>query len=128
MNYEEHLAAAQDFLDAESILTRRGMDRAAAEMVWGAAVEAIDAANHRRAPRHLSHSGRLATVNRLQEKYGLAPQLSDGFNTARGSLHNHFYTGRLTELETIAEIAVGRRFVSAMIDIARREHAEQDAP
>ncbi len=124
MNYEEHMAAAVKFLDMEEVLANLGADMAAAEMIWGASVQAIDAANHRRTPRHAQHRNRTATVNRLQDKYGLHSELSSGFRVARGSLHNHFYTGRLNESEIAAALVEGRRFVSVMIELAHREHAD----
>ena len=46
MNYEDHVAAARTFLNAAEILSGLGMGMAAAEMVWGAANQAIHAANH----------------------------------------------------------------------------------
>ena len=47
MNYEDHVEAARTFPSAAEILSESGMGMAAAEMVWGAAVQAIDAVNHR---------------------------------------------------------------------------------
>ena len=120
----EHIADAEYFLDTAEILTDLGRDRAAAEMIWGAAVQAIDAANHRRTPRHVQHRGRTATVNRLQDKYGRYSELSYQFRVVRGSLHNHFYTGRLSEPEIATALVEGRTFVNAMIELAHREHAD----
>ena len=105
-------------------MTDLGRDRAAAEMIWGAAVQAIDAANHRRTPRHAQHRNRTATVNRLQDKYGLHSELSYRFRVVRGFLHNHFYTGRLSESEVAAALVEGRTFVNTMIELARREHSD----
>ena len=124
MNYMEHIEVAEKFLDAVDILTDLGQDRVAAEVVWGAAIQAIDAANHRRTSRHAQHRERTAVVNRLQDKYGLHSELTYGFNVTRGSLHNHFYTGRLSESEIEAALVEGRRFVSAMIELAHRERAD----
>ena len=126
MNYMEHIADAEMFLDTADILMGLRRDRAAAEMIWGAAVQAIDAANHRRTQRHLNHRGRLDVVQRLQDKYGLSYEFSDMFRNVRGALHNYFYTGRLSESDFAVEFARGRRFVSVMIELAHREHA--DAP
>lgn len=46
MKHDEHVSAAQDFLEASALLRERGFDRIAAESMWGALVDAINAMAH----------------------------------------------------------------------------------
>ena len=120
MNYEGHVAAARMFLSAAEILSGLDMGMAAAEMVWGAAVQAIDAANHRMAiTRHAGSSrDRRRIIQRVGRAHGVERELARGFSAAVDGLHNHFYTGRLSAEELEYSMEAGVSFVTLMLDLA----------
>ena len=122
MNYSQHIAAAETFLLAEELLSAAAMDMAAAEMVWGAAVQVIDAASHRAGGRHSANNrGREQVVGQLESMHGIAGELTANFNARIIVLHNHFYTGLLSRRELALHLAEGRAFVNRMIDLTDRE-------
>ncbi len=121
MTYEEHIASARLFLHAEELLIRSGMDMAAAEVVWGAAIQAIDATNHRMGARHTSNNRDQAQiVEYLENKYG-PESLNAGFASVKDMLHNHFYTGRLSSEELPLHLETGIAFVNRMIELSEME-------
>ena len=120
MNYEDHDAAARTFLSAAETLFKSGMGMAAAEMVWGAAVQAIDAANHSTGiTRHASRNrDRRLVVERIGRAHGVGEDLADGFSAAANRLHNHFYTGRLSADELEDSMEAGVSFARLMLELA----------
>ena len=121
MNYEDHVAAARTFLNAAEILSGLGMGMAAAEMVWGAPVQAIDAVNHRMAAtsRHVSRNrNRRRVVERMERAHGVGEDLARGFTAATDGLHNHFYTGRLSAEELEENMEAGVSFARRMLELA----------
>ncbi len=122
--YQEHIEAAETFLLAVDILKEAGMGMVAAEAVWGAAAQAIWAANHSLTPRHPSRNrDRDAIISRLGDKYGLRNELDLGLKSVTGSLHNHFYTGILSDHDLELNLGIGETFVNRMIRLARLEHS-----
>ena len=72
---------------------KEGMGMVAAEAVWGAAAQAIWAANHSLTSRHPSRNrDRDVIISRLGDKYGLRSELDIGLKSVTNELHNHFYT------------------------------------
>ena len=120
MNYEDHVDAARMFLSAAEILSEMDMGMAAAEMVWGAAVHAIDAASHRMAiTRHAgSNRDRRRVVQRMGQARGVEKEVSDGFSAVTNGLHNHFYTGRLSADELEENMRLGVSFANRMLELA----------
>ena len=120
MNYEDHIAAARMFLSAAEILWELGMGMGAAEMVWGATVQAIDAVNHRMMiTRHAgSNRDRRRVLERLERAHGVEGELVGGFRVVSSRLHNHFYTGNLTAEQLDNEMKNGLSFVSLMLALA----------
>ncbi len=124
MNYTEHVSASETFLLAEDILRESGMGMAAAESVWGAAVQAIEAANHSGgAARHVHSNSRnmREVIDRLGGKYDLFDEVNGGYTDAKNVPHNHFYTGRLSGQELNLSLARGRAFVNLMLELGSRE-------
>ena len=119
MNYEGHVAAARTFLNAAEILSEMDMGMAAAEMVWGAAVQAIDAANHSMSTtRHAGRSrDRRRVVQRVEQTHRVDEDLAIGFRAA-GALHNHFYTARLSADELEENMRLGVSFAIRMLELA----------
>ena len=120
MNYEDHVATTRTFLSAAEILSEMDMGMAAAEMVWGAAVHAIDAASHRMLiPRHAgSNRDRRRIVQRVGRARGIEEELYDGFRIVVGKLHNHFYTGRLSAEELEENMRLGVSFANLILELA----------
>ena len=123
MNYEDHIAAAKTFMHAEGLLTESAMGMAAAEVVWGAAIQTMDAISHRTGARHTgSNRTRELVIEHLSNKYGPL-NLIQGFE-AVGHLHNHFYTGQLSNQELFRYSATGLQFVNLMMELAERKGPE----
>ena len=120
MNYEDHVAAARTFLSAAEILSASGMGMAAAEMVWGATVQAIDAVNHRMAiTRHPNNNrDRLRILERLERAHGMDGALHDGFRSVVKDLHNHFYRGDLSSDSLERHMRNGISFARLMLELA----------
>ena len=96
---------------------------AGAEMVWGASVHVIDAIKHLSGARHAGNNqDRKLTVEFLSDQYGLG-DLARGVE-AVSLLHNHFYTGRLSNQELSGYLATGIDFVNRMMQLAELEGAE----
>ena len=122
MNYSQHIAAAETFLQAEELLSAAAMDMAAAEMLWGAAVQVIDAVSHRAGGRHPANNrARLQVVGQVESMHRIAGELSDGFKTRISVLHNHFYTGQIGLRDLPVYLNGGREFVNRMLDLTDRE-------
>ena len=122
--YQEHIETAETFLLAAEILMKEGMGMVAAEAVWGAAAQAIWAANHSLTSRHPSRNrDRDVIISRLGDKYGLRSELDIGLKSVTNELHNHFYTGRLNERDLKLHLGIGETFVNRMIRLARLEHS-----
>ena len=118
MNYSQHIAAAETFLRAEELLSAAGMDMAAAEMLWGAAVQTVDAARHSDGQRHAANNrDRERIIGRLDAIHSTEGELIAGLKPAIYNLHNHFYTGRLGAYELSLYRAIGRAFVIRIIDL-----------
>ena len=120
MNYEDHIASARMFLSAAEILSELGMGMAAAEMVWGAANQTIDAVNHRMmVTRHASSNrDRRRVLQRIGRAHGVESELANSFSAVLSKLHNHFYTGNLTAEQLDNEMKNGLSFVSLMLALA----------
>ncbi len=124
MNYTEHVSAAEAFLMAEEMLSEAGLGMAAAESVWGAAIQAIEAANHSGGTARHIHSnarGMREVIDRLGLEYDLFDEVNGGFTDVRNALHNHFYTGRLNAEELSMSLTRGRDFVNLVLELAARE-------
>ena len=123
MTYEEHIAAAKSFLIAKELLIQSGMYMVAAEVVWGATIQVIDAINHQLGARHISNNrDRAQIIEYLENKYG-PESLNAGFASVKDGLHNHFYTGRLSYGELSKHLSTGTQFVSRMIELSEQEGA-----
>ena len=105
---------------AEGLLRESAMGIAAAEMVWGAAIQAMDATSHRMGARHTgSNRDRELVIEYMSNKYGPV-DLIQGFE-AVAHLHNHFYTGRLSNQDLFGYLAIGLPFINRMMELAERE-------
>ena len=94
------------------------MGMAAAEMVWGAANQAIHAANRRMGTMRHANRDRRLVVERIGRAHGVEEELADGFSAAANRLHNHFYTGRLSADELEENMKAGISFARLMLELA----------
>ena len=129
MNYAEHIEAAESFLLGQEEAMAAGRGMLAAEAVWGATAQVINAVNHARGRRaHANNTGdRRRAIQYLGNKYD-DDELAEGFRAALRRLHNHFYQGHLSNSELAESLESGRRFIAVMIELAEREMAESAPP
>ena len=120
MNYEDHVAAARTFLSAAEILSELGMGMAAAEMVWGAVNQAIDAVNHRMMiTRHASNNrDRRRVLQRIGRAHGMERELANSFSAVLSNLHSHFYKGDLPPDALERHMRNGVLFATRMLELA----------
>ena len=129
MNYSEHIEAAESFLSGQEEAMEAGRGMLAAEAIWGATAQVINAVNHARGRRaHANNTReRRRVVEYIFDKYR-DTELERGFNTALRQLHNHFYQRHLSDAALVDSLETGRRFIAAMIELAEREMAELTMP
>ena len=115
MQTGQHIEASQRFLDDAVALEFRGSHMGAAEMIWGAAVQGLEAIGHIRAGNDMGNLSRNAR-RRLAESVIL-----DGlqrYTQIQQGLHAHFYNGHLTSQELDLRMRRGREFVTDLLSIA----------
>ena len=126
MTADEHASTAEMLLAESANLARQPRTAlAAGELVWGATIQALNAIAHleRGTPRHLRQGRDLENLIR-QIAPDAATQTAwiDDLRTAQRRLHNHFYTGQLSDADLAATIVVGIRFVRRLLRFAERGH------
>ena len=115
MQTGQHIEAAQRFLDSASMLESAGSNMGAGEMIWGAAIQALEAINHIRtgtATGSLSSNGRRRLVDSV---------IYDGvnrYNRIQNELHAHFYSGHLSPPEFADSMRRGRQCATELLAIA----------
>ena len=127
MNYDQHIAEARLCLHSQALLMESGSKLIAAEAIWGAAVQVINAANHARGVnRHPRNNAmRVHIAEQLQSAYGLGDDLSDALKAIIRRLHTHFYNGHLNDADLRAASLEGINFVNHIIELLDREHIEK---
>ena len=115
MQIQQHLAASQRFLDAAAVMEAADFHMGAAEMIWGAVIQALEAIGHireRNSRGFLSSNGR----RRLAESIG--PEGPALYYLVQNDLHTHFYRGHLSPAEYAESMRRGHEFVTGLLDIA----------
>lgn len=127
MNYTQHIAESELCLASAALLMESGSKLVAAEAVWGAAVQVINAANHARgANRHPTNNPRrFYVVEQLQNRYGLDADLSKALLGIIRQLHTHFYLGNLSDSELRESLSDGRDFVNLMIELLSQDAGDE---
>ena len=118
MDLEQHAAAAVRLMLSCRMLYAAGDRMGSAEMVWGAAMQAIHALHHHSRDRHphsLRALGDIIAAKQLSQS--TAERLNHGL-AAAVILHNHFYTGRLSAEMLIANIELGIDFTNEVLRLA----------
>jgi len=115
MQTGQHIAASQRFLDDALALEFRGSHMAAAEMIWGATVQALEAIGHIRAG---NATGNLSRNARRRLAGSAVFGGLQHYDRIQGRLHAHFYDGHLTSQERDAQMRLGRAYVSELLATA----------
>ena len=115
MQTEQHLEASQRFLDDASALESRGSHMGAAEMIWGAAIQALEAIGHITAG---NATGNLSRNARRRLAESVAFEGLRRYTLIQNDLHAHFYQGHLTFQERDVRMRLGREFVGDLLSIA----------
>ena len=110
-----HIELAVRYLQTSANLQNGGFNNEAAEMVWGAIVNAIESIGHIDAGnerRNLNNRARRDLARNL-------PAIEfEQYHDAQTKLHDHFYHDLLNEEEFHAEIASGRTYAQQLIQTA----------
>lgn len=115
MQTEQHILASQRFLDDALALESVASHMGAAEMIWGATIQALEALGHittGTSTGHLSSNGR----RRLA-----ASVVSEGlrrYYRIQRELHGHFYKGHLSLEAWAEEMRQGRDCVGELLAVA----------
>ena len=110
-----HVELAVRYLQASAILQNGGFNNEAAEMVWGAVVNALESIGHVEAGnerRNLNNKARRDLARNLP------PTAFRQYHDAQTKLHDHFYHDTLNEEEFQADIASGRAYAQQLIQTA----------
>ena len=116
MQTVQHIEACQRFLDDALALESRGSHMGAAEMIWGATVQALEAIGHitaENATEHLSRNARRRLAG------SVAFEGTERYYQTQQELHAHFYDGHLTSQERDLQMRLGREFVGELLSIAQ---------
>ena len=115
MQTGQHIAESQRFLDNALMLESEGSHMGAAEMIWGAVVQAMEAIGHissENTVAHLSGNGRRRLASStIRQGFRRYSEIQNG-------LHAHFYRGHLTPEEQTEQMRLGRDYVSELLAIA----------
>ena len=131
MDRQQHLEAARSLLNRGIRLAGRNETSAAGELLWGATVNAVSAAdpNHQQQPPdrfanpHSAPSTSnnfLAAIARIQPNPFTRIQTDTCFHNGQRRLHNHFYHLNLTQSEVQICSAIAAGYVQILIAAAER--------
>ena len=116
MQTRQHIEASQRFLGDALALESRGSHMGAAEMIWGATVQALEAIGHIRMGNAIEHLSRNAR-RRLAEF--VVFEGMQRYNLTQNDLHGHFYSGHLAFEEYADSMRQGRELVTELLSIAQ---------
>ncbi len=125
MNRSEHLQSARDFLIALTVLeTAPRQSQAVAEMIWGATVAAISAADpEHEASGHFAPNQRWSfrrAAQRIANPDLTVSELEDCLDNNQTLLHTHFYHGNLAPTDFLLSRRDGLAYVNRIITLAER--------
>ena len=116
MQTAQHIEASQRFLDDALALDSGGSPMGAAEMIWGAAVQVLEAIGHIRAG---NERGKLSGNGRRRMAESIAFEGRHRYYRTQNELHGHFYDGHLTSEKYTDSMRQGREFVTELLAIAQ---------
>ena len=120
-----HIELAVRYLQTSATLQNGGFNNEAAEMVWGAIVNAIESIGHLDAGnerRNLNNKARRDLARTLS-----ATSFAQ-YQAAQTRLHDHFYHDLLNEEEFHDHIARGRDYAQQLLQAARRRQPGGSQP
>ena len=130
MTADEHAATAAMLLAESANLARQPRTAlAAGELVWGATIHALNAiAHHERGnSRHLRQGRDLENlITQVAPDDATQTVWMNGLHTAQRRLHNHFYTGQLSDATLMAWMDVGINSVGELLQFAERGYFDDD--
>ena len=124
MNGERHAAISQMLLDtAESLAINPRTTLAAGELIWGATFHACSAADHHTDQPHRQPQTRrelALVITGLTIDPPTRRNFLRTLHEAVRRLHDNFYSGELTYVQLVDDIAMGTSFVRQLLQIAAR--------
>ena len=120
-----HIELAVRYLQTSATLQNGGFNNEAAEMVWGAVVNAIESIGHIDAGNERRNLNNRARRDLARD---LPPTTFRQYHDAQTKLHAHFYHDLLNEEEFHVYIARGRAYAQQIIQIARRRQPGGSLP
>ena len=123
MNLAEHIVAAERFLASSGLLQDAGDSMGSAEIVWGAAIQAVQALHHQNRDGHPHSRRNLERIIFRNFPASIAARLAIGLD-ATVRLHNYFYTGTLSHRNPGTQNLAIRRaqgvaFVNEVLQLAQ---------
>ena len=132
-----HLSESRNLTELAAELSSRGQYLAAGELLWGALVHAVSAAdpdheiqppdrfgNHHQAPNTMAAFSN--AVRRIRERPLSETQIRACLNNGQQLLHNHFYHLSLSPQEIRYRVRVGAFYTQLLIRSAARVLGQQD--
>ena len=118
-----HIELAGRYLQASALMQSDGFSNEAAEMVWGAIANAIEAIGHINTGnprRNLSNKARRNAAR------SLSPAALEQYNAAQTRLHDHFYHDILNDADFQYYIANGRSYAHDLLRIALSRQSQRN--
>ena len=115
MQIQQHLAASRRFLEAATLLENAGSDMGAAEMIWGATVQVLEAIGH---IKEGNVRGSLGNRRRRELAETILPGYLSSYYNALHELHGHFYKNHLLPAELATRMQQGREYIAELLAIA----------
>lgn len=115
MQIAQHLAAARQFLNDAAALEVSGSSMGAAEMIWGAVVQSLEAIGHIRTG---NARGSLGNRQRSNLAETTTPDGLAKYYRVQNNLHGHFYKGHLSPDAFSRSMQDGRGYAAELLAIA----------
>ena len=118
-----HIELVVRYLQTADSLQSGGFNNEAAEMVWGAIVNAIESIGHidtGNQRRNLSNNARRNLARNLP------PTTIQQYQDAQSKLHDHFYHDILNEADFRRRITYGRDYAQQLLQIALQRQPQEN--
>ena len=115
MQTEQHLTAARQFLTNASTLEAAGSPMGAAEMIWGATVQALEAIAHIKTG---NARGSLSSRRRRETAENISLESLFQYRRNQHDLHGHFYKNHLSPAVLAIRMQQGRDYIAELLAIA----------
>ena len=115
MQPEQHLAASRTFLNDAAALESQGSHMGAAEMIWGATVQALEALEHIRTG---IATGSLSSRRRRRLAESITRDGLFKYYMIQNDLHGYFYKGHLSMEVLTDRMRQGRDYATELLTLA----------